>query len=106
MLVNSNAVDPVEAFPGVLRRTLSWGERVMLSMTEVAEGSEMPEHAHEHEQITYIVRGKLEFRLGDETHILGPGDCIIVPSNVPHYGKGLEATTAIDAFAPPREDFK
>jgi len=106
MRVRASEAQAVEAFPGVHRRTLTWGERSMMSQTVVKAGRELPEHAHPHEQLTYIVKGRLELRVGDETFDLVEGDCIFVPGDRPHYAKALEDTVALDVFSPPREDFK
>lgn len=106
MRVNAGTAPSVEAFPGVFRTTLAWAEKSMMSQTRVTAGQELPEHSHPHEQLTFVISGKLELRIGDATWMLGPGDCVSVPSDVPHWGKAHEDVVALDAFCPPREDFK
>ncbi len=58
-----------EVMPGVLRRVV-YLKQAMVTFFEFAPGSVLPEHAHPHEQITYVVQGAIEFTLGDETRIL------------------------------------
>jgi mannose-6-phosphate isomerase-like protein (cupin superfamily) len=42
-------------------------------------------HTHELEDhVVYVVRGKAQARLGDETRQVGPGDLITIPKRVPH----------------------
>ncbi|NYT03118.1 MAG: cupin domain-containing protein, partial [Candidatus Methanofastidiosa archaeon] len=40
-----------------------------------------------------------------DTKILMPGDIAIIPSNVPHSGKAIKKTNAIDVFYPVRQDY-
>jgi quercetin dioxygenase-like cupin family protein len=48
-----------------------------------------------------MLKGKMEFRLGNERRTCGPGDVVVIPGGVEH-----EAfTEVIDVFAPPRADF-
>lgn len=50
--------------------------------------------AHEGQEFIYVLKGEMEVRLGEEIHILEPGDAIYYDSNVPHLVKcrGSEAT--------------
>lgn len=38
-------------------------------------------------------------------HELGAGDSFYLATNVPHAVETLEATTVLDTFSPPREDY-
>jgi len=105
-LVRHAEVIPVEAVPGICRRTLAWGERAMVLESTFEAGAELQAHSHPHEQITYVVSGELEIRLGDEAHILCPGDSLFVPGGVRHAAAARTESVAVDAFSPPREDLK
>ncbi|PKN63856.1 MAG: XRE family transcriptional regulator [Deltaproteobacteria bacterium HGW-Deltaproteobacteria-15] len=50
--------------------------------------------AHEGQEFIYVLNGEMEVRLGEEIHILEPGDAIYYDSNVPHLVKcrGDQAT--------------
>jgi transcriptional regulator with XRE-family HTH domain len=50
--------------------------------------------AHEGQEFIYVLTGEMEVRLGEEIHVLEPGDSIYYDSNVPHLVKcrGSEAT--------------
>lgn len=96
---------PVEQFPGVTRRTLVSGERLTLVEIRIAEGAEVPEHEHPHEQAGRVAEGRVRFRLGGEEHEFGPGDAYLIPGALPHRALALEAVTLIEAFSPVREDF-
>ena len=67
----------------------------------------MPEHSHENEQLGIIISGSVQFRVGDETRELGPGDTWSIPANTPHeVHTGPQGAIMIDVFAPAREDWK
>ena len=62
-------------------------------------------HQHPHEQIVWMLKGKMEFRLGSERRVCGAGDIAVIPGGVEHEAWFPEDTEVIDVFAPPREDF-
>ena len=91
---------------GVRRRTLASGKAMMQMIVEFAEGATLPEHRHPHEQVTFVVRGRLRLILhgGAEVHELAAGESFYLASNVPHAAAAPEAATVLDTFNPPRED--
>ena len=99
-------VIPVEARPGIWRRTLAWGQRAMLLESTFDAGADLAEHSHPHEQITYLLSGELEMRVGDKAYSLAPGDSVLIPPGVRHGATAHKKTVVIDAFSPPNEDFK
>jgi quercetin dioxygenase-like cupin family protein len=106
MLVHRSSATPVEMLPGVVRRTLTDGERMMLIEVTLDKGAVVPLHTHPHEQIGYLASGRLLFAVGDERRELAAGDSWLVPSNVPHQVTALEPSVAIDIFSPPREEYR
>ena len=106
MLVHRSSATPVEMLPGVVRRTLTEGERMMLIEVSLAQGTVVPLHTHPHEQIGYLASGRLLWELGDERRELSAGDSWLVPSDVPHQVTALEPSVAIDVFSPPREEYR
>ena len=91
----------------VERRFLS-GERTTLAQVWLYRGAIVPTHAHESEQVSYIVDGALRFRLGaggDEEHVVRSGEVLVIPSRVPHAAEALEDTYDLDFFAPRRDDW-
>jgi quercetin dioxygenase-like cupin family protein len=105
-LIDYDSATPVEMFPGVVRRTLTDGDRLMLIEVTAEEGAVVPMHTHRHEQTGRLISGRFLFELGDEKREIGPGDCWLVPSNVPHQVTALERSLALDIFSPPREDYR
>ena len=44
-----------------------------------------PLHVHQHEdELFYILEGVYEFRFGDETVVVNPGDLVHLPRHIPH----------------------
>lgn len=105
-LIPHDSATPVEMFPGVVRRTLTAGERLMLVEVTLEDGAVVPVHTHPHEQTGYLVSGRFLFELAGETRELGPGDCWLVPSSVPHQVTALAPCVLVDVFSPPREEYR
>jgi hypothetical protein len=55
-------------------------------------------HSHANEQIVWMLKGKMEFRLGSEQRVCGPGDVVVIPGRTEHEGWLLEDTEVIDFF--------
>jgi len=106
MLTNRSDARPVEMMPGVVRRTLSTSESLMLIEVTFEKGAIVPLHSHPHEQIGYLASGRILFELGDERRELGPGDSWLVPPNVLHQVTALEFSLIVDVFSPPREEYR
>jgi quercetin dioxygenase-like cupin family protein len=99
-------LDVTEMLPGIQRRAV-WLDRVMLTFFTFQPGSVVPEHAHDHEQITVVTRGAMTFSLGGEVCTLRAGEGVCIPPNVRHGARILnEETEAYDAWSPPRDDYK
>ncbi len=47
----------------------------------------------------------MEFRLGTERRVCGPGDVVVIPGGSEHEAWFREDTEAIDFFAASRDDF-
>lgn len=105
MLVTHDTVRPYVMFPGVTRRILNVGERMMVVELFFDRDAVVPLHTHPHEQIGYLARGSMRFVIGEEERVIRQGDSWLVPSGVPHTVTALEDSVAIDVFCPPREDF-
>jgi quercetin dioxygenase-like cupin family protein len=66
----------------------------------------VPMHSHPHEQTTYVIDGRFEFTVGDETTVLEPGMAALIPRGVLHGGRTITACRVIDVFAPARDDYR
>lgn len=99
---------PAEQLKGGLTRRLITGDRMMIAHVYFKKGDDVPRHAHENEQITYILEGALLFRLGvkgEREVTVRAGEVLVIPSNLPHSALALEDTLDVDIFNPPRQDW-
>ena len=93
-------------FPGVTIRTTS-GEKMMVSVVEIAPHAVVEEHAHPHEQVGILLAGKVQFFIGDEQKTLTAGDVWVIPGGVKHRVIGSDVPSrALDVFMPIREDYR
>ncbi len=92
-------------FPGVDIFTTA-GEKMMLSFVEFAPHAVVELHSHPHEQMGLLLEGELTFTIGDEEHVVRPGQMWRIPGGVPHKAvAGDDPVQALDVFCPIREDY-
>jgi quercetin dioxygenase-like cupin family protein len=95
-----------QIWDGVAARSVH-GERLTLAVVELDPGSVVPEHSHDHEQLGFVLRGTVAFRVGEETRDLRAGGTWRIPSNVPHEVRvGPQGAVVVDVFAPARDDWR
>lgn len=90
---------------GLSRKMGAYHDNLMVVEVHFEAGTTAPLHHHRHEQITYVMSGKFEFTVGDETYVVGAGDSLYKQPNIEHGATCLEAGTLLDVFTPHREDF-
>jgi quercetin dioxygenase-like cupin family protein len=102
---NRNELPSKEVLPGITLRSV-YLENAMMTFFDLQPGARIPAHKHEHEQISYVVKGTLKMTVGGETKLMREGDIAVVPANVEHAAEvGDEPTFALDAWHPVREDY-
>jgi quercetin dioxygenase-like cupin family protein len=95
----------VKALDGVTYKTLSYGSKTSLSEFMLEKGSKVPIHNHPHEQIGYMISGRMTFTIDGESYSVEPGDSWCIPGNVEHGVEVLEDSLVIEVFSPVREDY-
>jgi unsaturated pyranuronate lyase len=101
----SLAAIPDERITDKITRRVLAGEKGMVVWLNIKQGAHAAAHSHSHEQIVWILRGKMDFRIGSERRALNSGDVAVIPGGVEHEAWCLEDTQVVDIFVPPREDF-
>ena len=95
-----------ETAPGVHIRTF-WGNKMLLSIVDLAANAVVPAHSHPHEQAGTVISGEFEMTISGETRWLKPGDTYIVPGGLEHGGRtGEDPARVMDMFSPVREDYQ
>jgi quercetin dioxygenase-like cupin family protein len=73
-----------------LAETADTGGAFTLIDSQVRQGTEPPPHTHTHEdESLLLLQGELQVWVGDEFHILHPGDYILMPRGVEHYFRAV-----------------
>ena len=106
MFVENKNIPTTDLGGGVQRKVLAYSKNLMTVELRFEKGAVGAPHSHPHEQIGYIISGKLVYQEeGQEDKILGTGDTYYVTPNVVHGVQILEDTKLLDIFTPMREDF-
>ncbi|WP_080848883.1 cupin domain-containing protein [Cytobacillus gottheilii] len=106
MIVYGEEVPSHEVGAGVSRKLLTRGGGLMMVEVTFKKGAIGSVHQHDHEQISYIIKGSFQFELDGNVQEVNAGDSIYVPSNAAHGVISLEEGSVIlDVFSPQREDF-
>jgi quercetin dioxygenase-like cupin family protein len=91
-----------------MQRRIVTGDRLTVARIYFKDGFLVPMHNHEQEQVTQVISGTMRFTIGDdrgETVDLGPGDVIVIPSNVPHEALCIGDVEEMDTWSPRRDDW-
>ena len=97
---------PINALPGLTRRTLAQSQSMLMCEFSFDSHVEIPIHSHPHEQVGYLVEGHVEMIIDGVKTELKQGDSYCASSNVPHGVFTLEPSVIVDTFYPPREDYQ
>ncbi|MDX2022258.1 MAG: cupin domain-containing protein [Deltaproteobacteria bacterium] len=98
-------VQPLYPEPGLRRFILATGSQMMLVRHLMDEGYQGAAHSHPHDQMVYVLAGRLRVVVAESTFEVGPQDSFIVPGGVQHQATALEAADVLDAFTPQRRDY-
>lgn len=84
------------------QKYLACGVSLAMRLWESVEpGKDHAASERDYETAGYVVTGRAELKLGNQTLILEPGDSWIVPRGASHSYRILEPFTAIEATHPP-----
>jgi quercetin dioxygenase-like cupin family protein len=97
-------VAPEQINDKISRRVVA-GKQGMMVWWTIKAGAHAAAHQHPHEQIVWMLKGRMDFRIGNERRSMVAGDIAVIPGGVEHEGFFPEDTEVVDIFAPPREDF-
>ncbi|MCK5197341.1 MAG: cupin domain-containing protein [Spirochaetales bacterium] len=94
-----------EVIPGVKLKTLSYGDKTLLSEFLIEQGNSLPKHHHPCEQTGYLISGSMLLTIGNETFEVTPGDSWAIKSNVLHSTAAVKDSVVIEVFSPVREEY-
>lgn len=91
--------------PGLRRQVMSYSPSMMLVRHSMKKGWAGARHSHPHEQMVYVVSGRIRFEYPGGSLEAGAGDSFLVPGGVEHQACALEECEVLDIFTPMREDY-
>jgi len=106
-LVSWDEVPDEVVNPSMIRRIVT-GERLTVARMRFKDGFRVPQHRHVHEQVTQVTSGTLRFWFGaDRSQLVdvGPGQVVVIPSNLPHEALCIGDVEETDIWTPRREDW-
>jgi quercetin dioxygenase-like cupin family protein len=81
------------------------GKDLMAFFVDVKAGTHVAAHRHPNEQITWLIAGRAEYRIGDGAPVsCGPGTIVHIPADVEHEVWYREDCRYCEMFSPPRLD--
>jgi quercetin dioxygenase-like cupin family protein len=93
------------ALPGIERKTLVHGDRMLMTEFRMRKGSTLAQHSHSQEQTGYLVSGCIRLTMGRRSVEARPGDSWSIPGGMEHGAVILEDSVAIEVFSPVRDDY-
>lgn len=96
--------DSTEVLDGVKLAQLAAGERMSVQHFDLAPGSGVDDHSHEHEQAGFLFSGSILFTVDDEEYHVAAGDSYVIPGDAVHSAEstGDEPAVGVELFSPPR----
>ena len=103
MFVKYDEIQPVELTKGIYVKPLVV-DKLAASIVKWDKGAEFGPHEHADEQIDFLLKGKMEWTVKDDSgerkEILTEGMAVGLEPYVFHAGKALEDSVAIEIFCP------
>ena len=96
---------PLEKVTEMVSRKIVSGSREMVAQHYLKKGALVPVHAHESEQMTYVLQGALRALVDGDEVIVREGEILHVPPHVPHQAEAIEDTFTLDLFCPVRHEW-
>lgn len=89
----------LEKVTEMISRKVVRGERETLAQVYLKRGTLVPLHAHDDEQMTYVLQGALQSLVGGEEVRVEEGEVLLVPAGVPHQVVALDDTFVLSIFS-------
>jgi len=105
VVVNHDAAQESKPEPGLTRKVMAYNDKLFLAEHQMSKGWIGTIHSHPHEQVVYVVRGRLKVTCQGKTFEVQAGDTFVVRGGVEHGASALEDSLVIDVFTPCREDY-
>ncbi len=84
MFIFDKTINAKNISPGTSRKIFLGSENMMIAKVLLTTGTVGELHEHPHEQMSYIVSGSFNYRVGLIENRVNSGDVIYIPSNEKH----------------------
>ena len=95
----------LEKVTELISRKVIAGDRQMLVQVYLKRGALVPLHAHDGEQLTYVLDGMLKARVDGMELVVREGEVLRIPPGVPHQTEALADTFELEVFSPVRAEW-
>ena len=92
--VDIAALEVKEPLPGWTGRFFH-SESMTFAHYDFADGAAIHEHHHPNEEVWNVLQGEVEISLNGETRVVGAGQAVVVPPNLPHAARARSAGKAL-----------
>src|SRR5262249_9436045 len=75
---------PWERINDKIERRVVAGEHGMIVWWKIKAGGPGGAHRHPHEEIVWVLKGKVDFRIGNERRSMIGGDVAVIPGDIEH----------------------
>jgi quercetin dioxygenase-like cupin family protein len=89
----------------LIRRQYVSQPGMTLARFELKKGGVVAQHNHINAQVTNVLKGALRFHMEGREFVVGPGETLFIPPNVPHEVHVDEDAQVLDIFTPERADW-
>ena len=90
----------LEKITEMISRKVVRGVHEMVTQVYLKRGALVPLHAHDEEQMTYVLQGALQFMVGGEDIRVEEGELLHIPGGVAHQAVALDDTFVLGVFSP------
>ena len=90
----------LEKVTAMVSRKAIAGDRQTMIQAYLKRGAQIPMHAHEADQLVYILRGMLRCVVGTREFTVREGEVLHVPARLRHQAEAMEDTFELVVFAP------
>jgi quercetin dioxygenase-like cupin family protein len=77
---------PEEFITDKIRRRVVSGKQGTMVYWTVKAGAQVAAHKHPHEQFVWMIKGTMDFRIGDEKRTMKAGDVAVILGGIEHEG--------------------
>ena len=106
MFYHPDSADYKQMNDKVQMKVVAHGPKTLMAHFKLKAGAVLDKHSHPHEQIGYLVSGKLKLIVdGQEPFIAEAGAAWCIDGDVGHEAEIMEDSVAVEIFHPVREDF-